>query len=560
MIAIIYLVVDTTSSTVTLSLPVRKKIYVLSDFSPEGARLFFNETGLRLGMDSGWNLKIVSNGSVEGEIKVGTYSTGTEITSYLSEVTDAFREYRVFITDEGQNWVEISAAEKGSFVTIQDEDQEVFNYSLVRINSEMKDGSGRIIFLGDMITMDKQTETATLDDPDYYKFHFDYYDKKRFWGTLGVIPVKEEEEEKTITKEWRGFDLRGNESQMVNLTSIHLPTKYIKVDGNGDGDLGDAEDYVKYNQFLVVDGYKPQLKLAYTIVPHYIIKPKVENLRGTIIQIDGQEYLVTEAAESAVTVGEPVRVEVKKRADTGPGAASQVMGTTGFAMDEYNVLYIYKGEGLEGVTDLSGIPEGTDISSQIGEVTGLLQDYRVFITAKELHHFEFALVNRTEQAELVDGQENVMGYALVRINTDEVPGGQGRLNFFSPLYTLSKNVSISLEDVPYFNLEVNSLGEFRVKLGSIPKTAVEMPQETLPPGDVEAQEPGPVEEAPEEEPATETPLPETPAPPGEEPVLSPVEEEPPVYKVPSVCGPTVLLLISWIPLLWRRTLKPDGLD
>jgi len=294
-----YFVTDIWENGISLGKAIKKRLHTQPYSILESAIAITNSS--KLNLDENFYLYIIGDSGVEGSIKISVGDKQKEITQEIHEVSDAFDEYRIFITDIGAGELEIQIVKPQDIQTITDEQENVFGYEKVFIDStKTPQGENKIRFMGKPIELNYQNNKVKFDDPDYYYFNYDHYQKK-LWITIGYIPKLTEEP--AVEKEWRGYDLTNKWRKMINLTEFDIPSKYIKVDGNNDGDLDDKEDYVLYNQLYVFDiSSYYTLVLVYSLEQPYTIIPRITDFKGKNITIKGKDYIVTDVKDYKITI------------------------------------------------------------------------------------------------------------------------------------------------------------------------------------------------------------------------------------------------------------------
>jgi hypothetical protein len=472
-----YFVAETNSYWIKLAQPVRSRLYVQPRFSPSTSRPFLG--GVRLGLDGNWNLYVVVNDSIVGLVEAGGYSARTEISHAVHEVSDVLDDYRVFVTDVGNNWMEVAVVDPANLTTLRDEQKDVFGYEYVRINTdEVPKGTGRIKFFGREYSLSLEEEKVRLEDLPYYTFTLNY-ERKRLSASLGYIPKakKAEEEAKEEPKEWTGgLKIKDYENKVLTLNEVRLYPAEVRVDANQDGDVFDAEDYPLYNRIYIYEGTpRAKVKLVYSLQPPMLtetLKAPFASMVGMTVPIRGKDYLVTQAEENKITLGEgPVERSLPMldavTADTALSFADDIRMGVAREPGYLGLLHVFVGEDLQGFVELSSLDK--DISYKVSKVTDALASHVVLITNASSTSVSIAIVEKDGLLRVLDEASNVLGYEEVMVNSPEFPDGRGSVKFLSRLYTVEKGNETRVEDAWDYVMQFNSLGEFRIVRRPLPK-------------------------------------------------------------------------------------------
>lgn len=517
-----YLITGASGTTVTMGEPIEVTLkkpdtYTLEDAKTVVGDLKFELVDPTAGSTLLGALYIIEGDAIVGSIDMdrgynsGQFRNGTDMGVYIKEHTDALADYKIFLTDAKPRKTKFAIIKNDEVFDIRDRETGVFGYEEVKINDDefgsgSNKGTGKIKFLGQLYTIEKDGE-AKLVDSDPYRLQFN--DKNKIRLTRYSFPVTNEtikerlaNESAKIVTEWRGRSIKTYSDKILVLDDYG--PEYIWVDGNEDGDLRDEEDYVLYNQLYVLDGAtKAEVRLVYNIEApklNEFTKGPFGNLVGQTRNIRGKQYLVTSAEESVITIGEgPINKSVRKIETADTTQIVNFVDDIGMLRvgdpqkSSLGELYLYKGESLLGSFELSPIKK--DLTFSISQVTDLLDDYKIILANTSTKYAAIAMVKNDKLTTIRDESSNAFGYEKVYVNNDEFPEAADRVKFISKLYTIEKGNETPLDDNPdVYTLQYNKYGEFKIKKGRFlakeaPKnetTNETLPTETTTPGETEA--------------------------------------------------------------------------
>jgi len=264
------------------------------------------------------------------------------------------------------------------------------------------------------------------------------------------------------------------EYTLQSLSALGLNDK-IKIDANGDGDIKDEEDYLRYTHILITDTSKGiKFKPAYVIEVEDAPIQKIENFDGEFITINGISHFVAETSYDEITITPDY---VKKRIHVqdyfSASTSYEVLPDIKFGLDSRWNLNIILNDSIAGFIKTSDYTKKEEITHAINEITHALEGYRVFIYNKGSNWIEVVLAPKEKLTILEDSQKDVYGYALVRINSDEIPKGSGRIIFFGKEYNISftkdLEVKIKFDDPTYYYFKMDYIAKrLSASLGYIP--------------------------------------------------------------------------------------------
>ncbi|MBU2559580.1 hypothetical protein KKA03_01640, partial [archaeon] len=253
----------------------------------------------------------------------GQFPNGTDMKVYLKDMTNALEGYKLYLTDAQPRKTKFAVVKEDVLFDIRDGETGVLGYSEVKINDDefgtgSNKGTGKIKFMSSVYTIEKDEEVKLVDN-EPYRLQFNSQNKirlTRYGFTVTNETIKEQLANQTanIVTEWRSTSIKTYSDKILVLDDYGPDA--IWVDGNEDGDLRDEEDYVLYNQLYVLDGAtKAQVRLIYNLEPPKLnenTKGPFGNLMGQVLLIGGKKYLVTNAEEAAITIGEgPINKSVR---------------------------------------------------------------------------------------------------------------------------------------------------------------------------------------------------------------------------------------------------------
>ncbi len=270
------------------------------------------------------------------------------------------------------------------------------------------------------------------------------------------------------------LSFKNQEYKIFKLSSLGLKDG-IKVDANGDGDIKDEEDYVKYNNIIFTDTYKKlSFKLLYIIEPPGAIA-KMENFAGTVLKINGNDYFVTSAEDYKITLAkEFVKKKVYAQEQFSPEASIKFHNNLSIGLDKSFNLYIVENGNLIAFLESSEYKAGEEITYRLKNKGWDNKGYRLFVLKKESNYVELGLVVPGKEIEIRDGDKNVFGYAEVKINNDEFPRGANKIIFLSKEYTIERGKNLrgelKLDDPNYYYFKADfEQKKVSASLGYIPK-------------------------------------------------------------------------------------------
>ncbi len=442
---------------------------------------------------------------MDSEHSSGQFPNNTEMSSYITKITEELEGYRIFLTDAKPRNTKFALIKNDELFDILGGRKDVFGYEEVKINDAefgtgSNKGTGKIKFLSKLYTIEKDGESK-VEDSEPYRLQFN--DKNKFRVIRYSFPVtnetiKEQKANETakISTEWRGTSIKSYSNEILVLDDYG--PAYIKVDANEDGDIRDTEDYTLYNQLYVLSGTpKAEVKLVYNLEPQKLtalLRGPFGNLLGMTLQIKDKKYLVTLVEGNKITLGEgPIEKTLLKQESHESSAAVKFVDDIDMLRvgdpnraSALGTLYIYRGDSLVGSVELSA--DRRDMSHAISEVTDVLKDYKVILSNTSVKDTKIAIVESEKLETIMDESTNVFGYDKVYVNNDEFPEAKDRIKFLSKLYTIEKDNETPVEDNPVYTLQYNLYGDFRVKQGRFPKkveetnqTNVTLPETTAPP-------------------------------------------------------------------------------
>ncbi|MEE8402337.1 MAG: hypothetical protein V3R93_01145, partial [Candidatus Hydrothermarchaeaceae archaeon] len=510
-----YLITAADWGTVTMGEPIEVTLHKQEKFDPTAGRtvvgdIKFELADTTLDVNKMGVLYIMKGESVLGAIDLdrehssGQFPNNAEMSSYIKDVTEELEGYRIFLIDAKPRNTKFALVKNDELFDIRDGGKGVLGYDEVRINDDefgtgSNKGTGRIKFLSRRYTIEKDGETK-VEDNTPYRLQFSDRNKFRiirysFPVTNETIKAQKANESARISTAWRGESIKSYSDKILVLGDYG--PAFIKVDGNGDGNIRDAEDYTQYNQLYVLSGTpKAEVRLIYNLEPPRLsafLSGSFENLLGMTLDIKDKKYLVTLAEENRITLGEgPIEKTLRKQESPDPGAAVRFVDDIGMLRvgnpdrpSALGTLYIYKGGALVGSIELS--VDRRDISYAISEAADVLEDYTVILSNTSTEYTKIAIVKSKNLKTIMDESADIFGYEKVYVNNDEFPEGRDRVKFLSRLYTIEKDNETLLDDNPVYTLKYNLYGEFRVKTGRFPKKVNETNQtnatlpETTPP-------------------------------------------------------------------------------
>ncbi len=270
------------------------------------------------------------------------------------------------------------------------------------------------------------------------------------------------------------LSFKDQDYKVFKLNSLGLE-QGVKVDTNGDGDIKDDEDYVMYSHIIFTDTYK---KLSFRLL--YIIEPpgtvaKIENFAGSTIKVRGKEYFVTSAEDYKLKLaGDFVKKKVYTQEDFSPETSLKFHGELKIGLDKSFNLYIVENNSLMTYLQSSEYNKGEEITYRLKNKGWDNKGYRIYVIDKQSNYVEVGVVIPGEEIEIEDGQNNVFGYAEVKINNDEFPKGSNNIIFLSDEYTIERGKNLKGEiklDKPnyyYFKADFEKK-KISARLGYIPK-------------------------------------------------------------------------------------------
>lgn len=464
---------------------VLKKLYTQQPFSPENSP---NVTeNIHMGLDSNKNLYVIYNGTILGFVERSSVSVQTEITSAIKEFTDILDDYRVFVYKKDSNWVEVVLILTEKLSTFEDNQNDIEGYDLVRINADdLQKGSGRIIFFGKEYELSFSKDLKVkikFDDPSYYNFEMDYM-KKQLSGSLGYIPKTQTKE--SVETAWRGLQIKGEANELYLISKLRLSASEIRVDNNGDGDVYDKEDYPIYNKFYVIDApSSADIRLVYAIEAPMInefMRYSITQLVGTVVKIQGGDYVINQAEEDSVTLGKnPVLKTLAKQETSTVEEASLFMDNLklGFSddplTDSSKDLYIYLDEDLVGTIPLN--KNEKDLSYEASLLSDDLSNYGIVVANFSSEQAYVAVFEKSGIIKITDESKGVLGYDKVYVNSNVIKDGKGVINFLSKVYNLKPGGNATIEDYPYYTIQLNTFSEARVVREKLP--IIEEEEETV---------------------------------------------------------------------------------
>jgi PGF-pre-PGF domain-containing protein len=122
----------------------------------------------------------------------------------------------------------------------------------------------------------------------------------------------------------------------------------LKIDGNGDGDLRDVDDYVLYNAIYILDDVAGDIQFAYQPILDSTYNNGDASLdAGEVVKVKGSSYVVTDAdvSDMDIELGPAIKETLTNYSSPDPAVAVPVSGTLKLMVAD-NVLYMYNGNSL----------------------------------------------------------------------------------------------------------------------------------------------------------------------------------------------------------------------
>ncbi len=233
----------------------------------------------------------------------------------------------------------------------------------------------------------------------------------------------------------------------------------LKYDANGDGDVKDSDDYVLYNGVYVVDATSYTIRMAYWVPEDSTYSDGDGTVeKGEIVKIKGKSYVITDPPSDNQNF--EVAPAIKKKLQStalDPDNAIVFEGTLkGLVYNDSGTYYLklYDGNSLlESIQLNANQGSFADISDDL--TSDQYKAYKMFYknttTAGE---FLITMGKKGEAVKVSDGQEDVFGYAAVKVDNGDYPGND-EIMFLSDPMDLSTGETYDIEGT-YFQIDFDT--------------------------------------------------------------------------------------------------------
>ncbi|MEE8167763.1 MAG: S-layer protein [Candidatus Hydrothermarchaeales archaeon] len=302
-------------------------------------------------------------------------------------------------------------------------------------------------------------------------------------GTGGQIEVKYGQQDLNdvdgvTSKDY--FDLDGDgegDNNTIDLdgTGIQDSRYYavegaLKYDANADGDLKDSGDYNLYSGIYTVNGADGAIRFTYAVGGSDMINVESsykdaddELEKGEVFKVKGTKYALTDIEwdSGEVDIGPAKALKFGAVTVAGNVDADHARIVTGDWKILYNTpdtnidtINFYEGGSLVD-TYIIDANAATPIKLNEKVAVGTLEDsYNIYLITHPAASAAMSFVDKDATVELVNDQENALGYAKVLINDDDFDNTAGAkitkaIAFQDTVVTLVRDDTIDLADTDF---------------------------------------------------------------------------------------------------------------